>query len=126
MSLAKVTLIGNLGRDPETRATPSGATNVTFSVATSRTYNGQETTTWWRVTAWGRLAETLVSLQQQGALGKGRQVYVEGRVEAREYQDRAGATKTSLDVTANEVQLLGPRGTSGDAGTAGEYQGAGF
>lgn len=126
MSLAKVTLIGNLGRDPETRATPSGATNVTFSVATSRTYNGQETTTWWRVTAWGRLAETLVSLQQQGALGKGRQVYVEGRVEAREYQDRAGATKTSLDITANEVQLLGPRGASDDAGTGNEYQGVGF
>lgn len=123
MSLAKVTLIGNLGRDPETRATPSGATNVTFSVATSRTYNGQETTTWWRVTAWGRLAETLVSLQQQDALAKGRQVYVEGRVEAREYQDRSGATKTSLDVTANEVQLLGPRGASDDAGT---YDRAGF
>lgn len=123
MSLAKVTLIGNLGRDPETRATPSGATNVTFSVATSRAYNGQETTTWWRVTAWGRLAETLVSLQQQDALAKGRQVYVEGRVEARKYQDRSGATKTSLDVTANEVQLLGPRGASDDAGT---YDRAGF
>jgi single-strand DNA-binding protein len=114
MSLAKVTLIGNLGRDPEVRYTPSGAMNVTFSVATSRRWRDssgqdQENTTWFRITAWGRLAETMVNLQERGALVKGRQVYVEGRIEAREYTGNDGQVRTSLDVTANEMQLLGNR-----------------
>jgi len=112
--LAKVTLIGNLGRDPETRYTPSGALNVQFSVATNRRWtdqNGQqqERTTWFRVTAWRRLAETLVQLAEQGALVKGKQVYVSGSIEAREYQDQNNLTRTSLDVTADDLLLLGSR-----------------
>jgi single-strand DNA-binding protein len=112
--VAKVTLIGNLGRDPETRYTPSGTMNVQFSIAVSRRWNDQggqlqERTTWFRVTAWGRLAETLDRLTQSGALVKGKQVYVLGTVEQREYQDQQGATRTSLDVNADEVQLLGSR-----------------
>jgi single-strand DNA-binding protein len=115
MSLAKVTLIGNLGRDPETRYTPNGTMNVQFTMATNRRWRDQsgqdqERTTWFRVTAWGKLAETLDSLTQQGYLAKGRQVYVEGRIEAREYTDQNGQTRTYLDVTANEFQLLGGRG----------------
>lgn len=112
--LAKVTLIGNLGRDPETRYTPSGTMNVQFSIAVSRRWNDQsgqlqERTTWFRVTAWGRLAETLDRLTQNGALVKGKQVFVLGTIEQREYQDAQGATRTSLDVNADEVQLLGSR-----------------
>jgi single-strand DNA-binding protein len=113
MSLAKVTIIGNLGRDPETRYTPSGALNVQFSVAASRKWKDgsgqdQENTTWFRVTAWGRLAETLVALSERAAFGKGKQVYIEGRIELREYE-KDGQIRTSLDVNASEVQLLGSR-----------------
>jgi single-strand DNA-binding protein len=107
-------LVGNLGRDPETRYTPNGQMNVTFSMAVSRSFRDssgqqQERTTWFRVTAWSKLAEILDGLTQNGYLVKGKQVFVEGRLEAREYQDQNGQTRTSLDVTANEVQLLGSR-----------------
>jgi single-strand DNA-binding protein len=117
-SLAKITLVGNLGRDPETRYTPNGRMNVQFTMAVSRRRtdqggNQQETTNWFRVTAWGRLAETLDRITQQGYLTKGRQVVVIGNFEAREYQDQQGQTRTSLDVNADEVQLAGNRGDSG-------------
>lgn len=119
--VAKLTLVGNLGRDPETRYTPSGVMNVQFSVASSRRWTDQsgqqqERTTWFRVTAWRRLAETLDQLTQSGALTKGKQVYVLGNIEAREYQDQQGQTRTSLDVTADEVLLLGNRGDSDGGG----------
>lgn len=128
MSLAKVTIIGNLGRDPETRYTPSGALNVQFSVAASRRWRDsqgqdQENTTWFRVTAWGRLAETMVSLAERGYLAKGRQVYVEGRIEAREYTGSDGQVRTSLDVNANEVQLLGNRQDNQGGGYGGQQGG---
>ena len=119
--VSKMVLIGNLGRDPETRFTPSGVMNVSFSMAVSRRWNDQsgqtqERTNWFRVTAWRRLAETLNNLAQEGALAKGRQVYVLGNFEAREYTDREGLLRTSLDVTADEVLLLGPRGDAGGPG----------
>lgn len=121
--ISKVTLVGNLGRDPETRYTPSGAMNVQFTMAVSRRYRDntgqdQERTNWFRVTAWAKLAETLDNLTQQGYLAKGRQVYVEGRLDAREYTDQNGATRTSLDVNATEVLMLGQRGDS-DGGFGG-------
>ena len=114
-SLAKITIIGNLGRDPETRYTPNGRMNIQFTVATNRRFTDssgqqQERTAWYRVTAWGNLAETLDKLAQSGALTKGKQVYVEGRLDPREYQDQQGQTRTSLDVNATEFQLLGQRG----------------
>jgi single-strand DNA-binding protein len=117
--VSKVILVGNLGRDPETRYTPNGTMNVQFTMAVSRRWNDQagqlqERTTWFRITGWGRLAETLDSLTQSGYLVKGKQVYVSGNLEAREYQDQQGQTRTSLDVRADEVQLLGSR--DGDAG----------
>jgi single-strand DNA-binding protein len=126
--VSKVTLIGNLGRDPETRYTPNGIMNVQFTMAVTRRWTDQggqqqERTTWFRITAWRRLAETLDSLTQNGYLAKGRQVYVLGNLEAREYQDQQGQTRTSLDVTADEVLLLGTRGDneggSGGGGTGG-------
>lgn len=124
MSLAKVTIIGNLGRDPETRYTPSGALNVQFSVASSRRWRDsqgqdQENTSWFRVTAWGRLAEAMVTLSERGALTKGKQVYVEGRIEAREFTGNDGQVRTSLDVNANEIQLLGSRQDSQSGGQQG-------
>lgn len=129
--ISKVILIGNLGRDPETRYTPNGTMNVQFSMAVSRRYNDssgqqQEQTNWFRVTAWGRQAETLDGLTQRGIVGKGRQVYVEGRLDAREYQDQSGTSRTSLDVNLTEFQLLGGRGDGsgeGDGGRPGPGQG---
>jgi single-strand DNA-binding protein len=127
--IAKITLVGNLGRDPETRYTPSGKMNVQFTMAVSRRFTDQsgqqqERTNWYRVTAWGGLAESLDRLAQNGYLAKGKQVYVDGRLEAREYQDQQGQTRTSLDVTANELQLLGSRADS-DAGFGGYGAAAG-
>ncbi len=124
MSYNKVTIIGNLGQDPETRYTPTGTMNVQFSVATSRRYNDrngqqQESTTWFRVTAWGRLAETLDKLTQSGALAKGRQVFVEGRLEQREFTGRDGQQRSSLDVNASEFQLVGNRSDSDGGGNFG-------
>lgn len=130
MSLAKVTIIGNLGRDPETRYTPSGALNVQFSIAANRRWRDsqgqdQENTTWFRVTAWGRLAENMVTLTERGALTKGKQVYVEGRIEAREFTGNDGQTRTSLDVNANEIQLLGTRSDNQGGGQQGSGYGGG-
>jgi single-strand DNA-binding protein len=103
--------------------------NVTFTMAVSRRFNDQsgqqqERTNWYRVTAWGGLAESLDRLAQSGYLAKGKQVYVDGRLEAREYQDQQGQTRTSLDVTANELQLLGSR-VDGEGGFGGGGFGAG-
>ena len=122
--VSRITLIGNLGRDPETSYTPSGLLRVQFSMAVSRRFNDQsgqlqERTNWFRVTGLGRLAETMDKLSQQGALVKGKQVYVDGRFEAREYQDQQGQTRTSLDVIANDLQLLGSRADAGGFGAEG-------
>jgi single-strand DNA-binding protein len=127
--IAKITLVGNLGRDPETRYTPGGKMNVQFTMAVSRRFTDQsgqqqERTNWYRVTAWGGLAETLDRMAQNGYLVKGKQVYVDGRFEAREYQDQQGQTRTSLDVTANELQLLGSRADSEGSFGGGAYGGA--
>ncbi|MGH2616249.1 MAG: single-stranded DNA-binding protein [Thermomicrobiales bacterium] len=124
-STAKVTVVGNLGGDPETRYTPSGTMNVRFSVATNRRFTDQsgqqqERTSWFRVTAWGKLAETLDRLAQSGALSKGKQVFVEGRLDANEWRDQEGQNRTSLDVFANEVLLLGSRADS-EGGFGGGY-----
>ena len=104
--------------------------NVNFSMAVSRRFRDsggqdQERTTWFRVTAWGKLAETIDGLVQRGFVSKGRQVYVDGRIEAREWTTNEGEKRTSLDVTANEFQLLGNRPDSqGDSGGGG-YSGGG-
>jgi single-strand DNA-binding protein len=111
--ISKITIIGTLGRDPDTRYTPQGRMNVQFSVAVN-SKRGGETVNWFRITAWGRLAETLDALSQQGHLTKGKQVYIDGTFEAREYQTQGGETRTSLDVNATTVQLIGPRDIAAD------------
>ena len=111
-SVNKVILIGNLGRDAETKYTPSGAAVTSFSVATSRRWKDQQTgdwkedTNWTRVTLWR--AENLAPY-----LTKGKQVYVEGRLQTREYEDRDGQKRSITEVVAEDVMLLGGRGGEG-------------
>lgn len=110
-SLCKISLIGNLGRDPELRFTPKGQPVATFSVACTRRYRrggpeGElvEETEWFRVSAFGRLGETAAEL-----LSKGKRVYVEGRFSTSSYTGRDGQQRTSLEVTASDIVLLEPR-----------------
>jgi single-strand DNA-binding protein len=120
MSFNKIILVGNLGRDPELKYTPQGTAVCNFTVATSeRRKNAggelEETTTWFRVSAWGRQAELANEF-----LTKGRQVYVEGRLRVEEYTDREGKSRTSLEVNATDLQFIGQRGddTSPSASSA--------
>ena len=119
-SYNKIILIGNLGRDPETRSLPSGTPVATFSVATSERRRGQdgqqqEHTTWFRVNAFDKLAETCSQY-----LHKGSYVYIEGALSQQEYTDREGQPRTSLEVRAREMRMLdkvGDSGASSDAWT---------
>lgn len=112
--LNKVILIGNLGRDPEMRYTPSGSPVTNFSIAVSRQWKtpdgeSREETEWFNVSCWDRLAETANQYLQ-----KGRQVYIEGRIRGRLYDDtRTGEKRYSLDVTATNLVLLGQRPDQG-------------
>lgn len=114
-SLAKMTLIGNLGRDAELKYTPKGTAVLEFSLATNEKWTDnagaqQELTQWFRVSLWGRQAESLKTF-----LVKGKQVMVEGRFRARDYTDREGKSRYSLDVKADNVLLLGGRGERDDS-----------
>jgi single-strand DNA-binding protein len=121
-SVNKVILVGRLGQDAETKFTPSGTSLTSFSVATSRRWKDQQTnewkedTTWTRITLWRQ--ENLANY-----LTKGTQVYVEGRLQTRSYDDKDGKKVYATDVVAEEVILLGGRGDSasfdpGSTGTA--------
>ena len=107
--LNKVMIIGNLGRDPEMRYTPSGRPVTTFSVATSRSWNTSEgekrvETEWFNVVAWSSLAEIC-----KQHLTKGQQVYIEGRLQTRHWDDAEGNKHTSVEIVANEMIILGER-----------------
>jgi single-strand DNA-binding protein len=107
MSYSKVILIGNLGKEPNLRSTPSGKSVTDFSMATSERYKDrsgaqQEKTTWWRVTVWGATAENAAKY-----LAKGRKVYVEGTPTLEEYTDRDGKVHHYLAVRANVLKYLG-------------------
>lgn len=111
-----LTLVGNLGGDPEMRYTPSGLPVATFSLAVSRSWvtdgQKQEKTVWFRVTCWRKLAETVSQY-----LTKGKQVLVVGEIEeARAYTDKQGNTRASLEVTAQTVRFIGQRGDAGSNG----------
>jgi single-strand DNA-binding protein len=112
MSFNKITIVGYLGRDPELRYTPQGTAVCNMSVATTekrRSTSGQaeEHTIWFRVTAWGRQAESAAEY-----LAKGRQVYVEGRLRLEQYTDREGNPRISPEVNATDIHFLGQNGGS--------------
>jgi single-strand DNA-binding protein len=109
--LNKVLLIGNLGRDPELRSTPSGQQRATFSLATNRQWkdkNGerQEQTEWHNIVVWGKQAEIA-----QKYLTKGRQIFVEGRLQTRSWDDaQTGAKRFMTEIVCDNFQMLGKRG----------------
>lgn len=112
------TIVGNLGRDPELRYTPNGQPVTDFSVAVNRKWTGQdgspaEETVWFKVTCWGKLAETTNQY-----LAKGRQVLVVGRVNASAWTGQDGNPRATLELTAQTVQFLGSRGDAPNAGGA--------
>ena len=120
----KVILIGNLGADPETRAMPSGTTVANLRIATSESWRDkqtgeqQERTEWHRVALFGRLAEIAGEY-----LRKGSQVYIEGSLRTRKWQDKQGNERYSTEIVGNELQMLGGRGGAG-AGAGAEGAGA--
>ena len=126
-SVNKVILIGNLGRDPETRYMPDGGAVTNVSIATTESWkdkNGekQEKTEWHRVAFFGKLAEIAGEY-----LKKGSQIYVEGRLQTRKWQDKDGQDKYSTEIVADRMQMLGSRqGMGGDRERepAGEREGA--
>ena len=116
-SLNKVQLLGHLGKDPELRHTSNGQAVVTFSLATNESYKPagseewQEKTEWHNIVAWGRLAEVASKY-----LNKGKQAYIEGRLQTRSWDDQNGVKRYTTEVVANDVILLGGRGESGGGG----------
>ena len=120
-SVNKVMLIGNLGRDAETKFTPSGVAATRFSAATSRRWKDKQSDEWKEDTNW-----TNVIVWQQEKLAeylvKGKQVYVEGRLQTRSYDDKDGKKVYATEVIAEDVILLGGQGESHSAGTGGTGQ----
>ncbi len=122
-SFNKIMIVGYLGRDPEIRYTPQGQAVCNFSIATTEKRKdaageGQDITTWFKVSYWGRLAE--VANQY---LSKGKQVYVEGRLRQTEWTDREGNKRTSLEVWGTDLQFLSAKGD--DMGGGGSFQSSG-
>lgn len=106
----KVLLIGNLGDDPEIKYTTSGSAVANFKIATSERWkdkdgNKQERTEWHRIVAFGRLAEICAEY-----LTKGKQVYIEGRIQTRQWDDKDGNKRYTTEIVANEMQMLGGKG----------------
>jgi single-strand DNA-binding protein len=107
--LNKVMIIGHLGKDPEMRYTPAGRPVTTFTVAVSRTWNSADgerhaETEWFSIVAWGNLAEICKQY-----LTKGQQVYIEGRLQTRHWDDKEGQKHTSIEIVTNEMMMLGER-----------------
>jgi len=116
----KVILIGNLGKDPQQRAMPSGKAVVNFSLATTegwrdkQTGENKEQTEWHNIVMFDRLAEIAAEY-----LRKGSQVYIEGRIRTRKWQDKEGQDRYTTEIIANEMQMLGSRGGAGGGGGGG-------
>ena len=127
-SVNKVILVGNLGRDPELRYTQSGQAVANFTLATTERFSNrdgdrQERTEWHRIVAWGRTAELCAQY-----LSKGRSVYIEGRLQTREWEDKEGQKRRTTEITAQTVQFLGGGGGGGRGGSgpSGPSSGGGF
>ena len=115
-SVNKVMILGNLGQDPELRNTTNGKAVATLRVATTDTWNDQsgqrqERTEWHTIVVWGRTAENCGQY-----LDKGRSVYIEGRLQTREWQDKEGQKRQTTEIVANTVQFLGGKGGGGGEG----------
>ncbi|MBD3237848.1 MAG: single-stranded DNA-binding protein [Candidatus Eisenbacteria bacterium] len=116
----KAILIGNLGRDPEVRHTPSGTPVANFTLATTENFtdrsgNRQARTEWHRIVTFGRLAEICGEY-----LRKGRQVYIEGRIQTRQWEDQQGQKRSTTEIVANSMVMIGGRGGSGSGDRGGE------
>jgi single-strand DNA-binding protein len=120
MSVNKVIILGRLGQDPELKHTPSGAAVCNFSLATSETWNDkssgqkQEKTEWHRVVVWGKLAELCNQY-----LAKGRQAFVEGKLQTRSWDDKDGNKKYTTEINATTVQFIGGQAQAGSNNFAG-------
>jgi single-strand DNA-binding protein len=119
-SVNKVILLGNLGRDPELRYTPGGQAVANFTVVTNERYTTKdgekkEQTEWHRIVAWGRTGEICAQY-----LSKGRSVYVEGRLQTREWEDKEGGKRRTTEIVATTVQFIGGRGEGGSGGSPSE------
>ena len=115
-SVNKVILVGNLGRDPEIRYTQQGTAVANFSLATTDRFKNrggemQERTEWHRIVAWDKLAEICGQY-----LAKGRQVYIEGRLQTREWEDKDGNKRSTTEIVAQTMQMLGRREGQGGGG----------
>ncbi len=122
MSVNKVILVGRLGRDPETRYTGGGQAVANFSIATDETYkdrNGekQKRTEWHKIVVWGKQAEIAQQYLKKGSL-----LFLEGRIQSREWQDKEGQKRTSFEIVASNFRMLGGRG---DGAAVGAGAGAG-
>ena len=124
MSLNKCMIIGNLGRDPEMRYTPSGQAVTQFTVAVNRNYKDQqgerqEETEWFRIVAWGQQAEFAAEYLRKGA-----KVYIEGRLQTRQWEGQDGQKRYTTELVANTIQNLErrPRDDAGSQGDAGGSQ----
>jgi single-strand DNA-binding protein len=116
MSVNKVILVGRLGRDPETRYTGGGQAVANFSVATDETYkdrNGerQKRTEWHKIVVWGKQAEIAQQYLKKGSL-----IFIEGRIQSREWQDKEGQKRTSFEIVATNFRMLGGRAEGAAAG----------
>src|SRR5690349_11929788 len=123
-SLNKVTLIGNLGNDPEVRSTTGGNRVATFSLATSRSWNDasgakQEKTEWHRCVVWNTKSSQLADIVEK-YVKKGDKLYVEGRIEYRQWQDKDGQTRYSTEINVRELIMLGG-GSGGGGRSGGDY-----
>jgi len=125
MSVNKVMLVGRLGRDPETRYTGGGQAVANFSVATDETYkdrNGerQKRTEWHKIVVWGKQAEIAQQYLKKGSL-----IFIEGRIQSREWQDKEGQKRTSFEIVASNFRMLGGRAEGAAAGAAAGATGGG-
>ncbi|MBN22010.1 MAG: single-stranded DNA-binding protein [Bdellovibrionaceae bacterium] len=122
MSVNKVILVGRLGQDPEVKQTGGGSSVANFSLATNETWvdkqgQRQERTEWHRIVVWGRLAELCGQY-----LSKGRQAYLEGKLQTRQWQDKDGQTRYTTEVQAQTVQFLGGQSASAGQSSYGQSQ----
>jgi len=118
MSVNRVILVGRLGRDPETRYTGGGQAVANFSVATDETFkdrNGerQKRTEWHKIVVWGKQAEIAQQYLKKGSL-----IFIEGRIQSREWQDKEGQKRTSFEIVASNFRMLGGRADGAAAGAS--------